>query len=524
MVITGDSRGTIRAYTFDEKNQQEWQFEGEDNTLHKDHNSNAPILSLTSTYSASKSYCFSNDIQLNDIYLQSYFQGSPSNINKANTSSSKDSGCISTSLLLSPPSSSTSATASSPTSTNIIKNYKDIPPQLILSGTTDGWIRIWFWEIDIHAIQLVERIAIHQSGVNSIAVAWLNARYINSQKEKSLKSGILKVSSMPNRSKTGLRLETSSDSATEDHCGVLKRHLAIISAGDDQSMSLIIANFYSTMPAPRAARQRLQQNSLFRRSVSSMTIPKIDDKSIPSRLQLSSSAFTHAILKSGWKLDVIREMTISTAHMASVRSVAITPIITPTFMQHLKNVKNSCLIDDDGNDSKMNDGTSGELNKLLLFSVGDDDTLRVWTYKYIKDSFIDYDSTQENVELIEQIKLDVSLPSSIAIFYIYNKGILLNVAGHGTQVLTFSFCGQFLKQMFYDENRFLQCEKNANEKNKTDDGSGDVEDQSHSRTHSNTTTDADDDNRSISYDSSVSHHIAASLSNIHGIERIIKMN
>eukprot|EP01084_Bolivina_argentea_P153967 268432_1 len=61
----------------------------------------------------------------------------------------------------------------------IISGYSELPPHLIFSGATDGWIRIWFWDIDSHCIQLVERLAIHQSGVNTISASWLDAKFIN---------------------------------------------------------------------------------------------------------------------------------------------------------------------------------------------------------------------------------------------------------------------------------------------------------------------------------------------------------
>ena len=57
LVVTGNSRGTIRAYTFDEDRPKEFQFEGEDSTLHKD-NSSSPVLALTSTYSSDTCYHF----------------------------------------------------------------------------------------------------------------------------------------------------------------------------------------------------------------------------------------------------------------------------------------------------------------------------------------------------------------------------------------------------------------------------------------------------------------------------------
>merc|ERR1712130_610426 len=96
LICTGNSRGTIRAYTFDEERANEFQFEGEDVVLHKNNNSFSPILSLTSTYSATN-YSFKNKEE------------------KITKNRIKDA-------------------------------YMEIPPHFIISGATDGWIRCFFWD------------------------------------------------------------------------------------------------------------------------------------------------------------------------------------------------------------------------------------------------------------------------------------------------------------------------------------------------------------------------------------------
>eukprot|EP01084_Bolivina_argentea_P106687 190865_1 len=60
LIITGNSCGTIRCYTFDEYKPSEFQFEGQDSNLHKDNNSSSPVLSLSSTYSSETCYHFPN--------------------------------------------------------------------------------------------------------------------------------------------------------------------------------------------------------------------------------------------------------------------------------------------------------------------------------------------------------------------------------------------------------------------------------------------------------------------------------
>ena len=55
LVITGNSIGTIRVYSFDDQNPNEFQYEGQDATIHGEKN---PILSLTSSFKHDKNRYF----------------------------------------------------------------------------------------------------------------------------------------------------------------------------------------------------------------------------------------------------------------------------------------------------------------------------------------------------------------------------------------------------------------------------------------------------------------------------------
>ena len=108
--------------------------------------------------------------------------------------------------------------------------------------------------------------------------------------------------------------------------GLLTRRLALVTGGDDQCMTLVIADFESTMSMARAARsrKRAKQQQLFRKSLSSNNL---NDNNSATKTALHSRA-------SGWRFNVVREVLINTAHVASIRSVAITPIITPCVVEY----------------------------------------------------------------------------------------------------------------------------------------------------------------------------------------------
>eukprot|EP01084_Bolivina_argentea_P070142 127571_1 len=226
LIVTGDSRGTVRVYTLDEEKPTEFQFEGEDSILHRDNNATSPILSLCSTYSSQTNYHFEGGFQ-SQI---SEFDAEQSPINGVRNGKKS----------------------------RIIPNYLELAPHLIFSGATDGWIRIWFWDVDSHCIQLVKRLAIHQNGVNSISASWLDATYSTHNELKS-------------------------------------RRLAIVTGGDDQSMTLIIGDLDQTAAHKRRKNKQKKESQ--------------------------------------WTFNIIREIPITTAHIASIRCVQITPIITPNVVQ-----------------------------------------------------------------------------------------------------------------------------------------------------------------------------------------------
>eukprot|EP00483_Globobulimina_turgida_P013004 UN13028 len=79
------------------------------------------------------------------------------------------------------------------------------------------------------------------------------------------------------------------------------------------------------------------------------------------------------------------------------------------------------------------------MNELLLVSTGDDQTLRCWSYKFEKRSFHSESIMRENVELLAECELDIGLPNVLSMYYIYNSGILLSIAGQGIQIVTLPF-------------------------------------------------------------------------------------
>ena len=509
LIVTGNSRGTIRAYTFDEDRPKEFQFEGEDSTLHKDNNASSPVLSLTSTYSSETYYHFpSSNLSNFSPFNHNANSRRITQRNKDNTLSipsrgdnviKKQPGMDKLSMSFSAPLREDSSKLTSiKKQDRIISGYTELPPHLIFSGATDGWIRIWFWDIDSHSIQLVERLAVHQSGVNTISASWLDAKFINKNKNKNKrdKSGInndkepspsltssLSVSPPP----TGAARHGSQQSqpmssyldSLNNNDGLLTRRLAITTGGDDQSITLIIADFESTMSMSRAARKRKnKQNQLFRKSLSSSNLRDVNS----TKTTLNNRA-------TGWKFNVIREVPINTSHIASVRSVAITPIITPRVVEYFTKMVDKGKNDDNkDNDNDNNDDDEDDeklrMNEILLMSTSDDQRLRCWYYKFEKTSFQSSSTIKENIELLDECDLDIGLPNCLSIYYIYNSGILLSVAGQGIQIITLPFSKYLFKKIYY--NKTIRQEYRNKNKRKLNN---------------------DDDNRSSgSYDSSFSQN------------------
>ncbi len=447
LIITGNSRGTIRCYTFDENKPSEFQFEGEDCILHKDNNSSSPILSLTSTYSTETCYHFPNTKtmlfspfnHIQTVSAQKQQRGGQLNINPL----SKESDTI-------------------PLKNNrIIGGYSELPPHLIFSGATDGWIRIWFWDIDSHCIQLVERLAIHQSGVNSISATWLDAKFINknlNNKKKNIEPIHIKQSSTPLNRKTLMESNNNSESNTNNNDGLLTRRLGILSGEDDQSMTLIIADFESTMSMTRAHRKRSkhQKHNLLRKSLIITNLKLGSDNNNLSKRSIPSSS---VLSMTGWKFNVIKEIPINTAHIASIRSVAITPIITPNIVK--------CFSENEEKERENNNNL--RMNEILLISTGDDQMLKCWSYKFEKQLFQSESIIKENISLLDDISLDIGLPNVLSMYYIYNSGILLSIGGQGIQIVTLPFDKYLFKKIYYNKEIRKKYKNQKNKQNKQDD-------------------------------------------------------
>ncbi|ETO24063.1 hypothetical protein RFI_13098 [Reticulomyxa filosa] len=246
LVITGNSIGVIRAYTLDEEKPDEFQFEGEDSALHHESNHGIPILSLASTYSCIGRYYFpdiesvlsnnnehqysSEEVEIAKLmqHFITNFGRTPKktkHIQLSTTSVSTDSGnsSISSTTITSTRhndsvrirsqtstiSQRSSAIAkvstqrsfhsleyksekeefapSSMSDSRIIPNYQDLPPHLIFSGSINGCIHIWFWDVDTHSLQLLEKFKTHLSGVNTISVSWLDPTFVSTHKQNSAK-------------------------------------------------------------------------------------------------------------------------------------------------------------------------------------------------------------------------------------------------------------------------------------------------------------------------------------------------
>ena len=429
LVVTGNSRGTIRAYTFDEERPKEFQFEGEDSVLHKDNNSSSPVLSLTSTYSSETSYLFPGNKTMTNIPFH-HVVTSPdtgSTVERLDTARSAPATLTPLGSLASP---RTSAD-------RMISGYNTLPPHLIFSGATDGWIRVWFWDIDSHSIQLVERLAIHQSGVNSVSASWLDAKFMKKSRGKTPVPSRRPADS-PNLSPTP---PPSGKVAVDE--GLLTRRLAVLTGGDDQSLTLIVADFESTMSMSRAARKRAKQQRLFKKSMSTT--------GIHSPAATMGGTFSRVC---GWRFNVIREIPVNTAHVASVRSVALTPIVTPAVAEHLGKMMGSGKEEEKDGDNEV-----VRMNEMLLLSTSDDQRLKCWHYKLESNIFQTESWMTDSVELLEECELDVGLPNSLSMFYVYNKGVMVAVAGQGVQIVTLPFSRYLWKRVYFDKNKVEKTRK-----------------------------------------------------------------
>ncbi|ETO20157.1 hypothetical protein RFI_17061 [Reticulomyxa filosa] len=419
LVITGNSIGTIRAYTFDEEKPEEFQFEGEDSTLHSESNNFIPILSLASTYSCNRRYYFpniglvlSNDedkyskeeveaakmiqhfitnfgrtpkegLAQQSMHLDasesdkamtpirtSVFGSKDSKSNSNSNSSGGDHAASSSrtprvrlqsknvhrkvsmhqSFHSSHQTEDKEFVPSSSADPRIITNYQDLPPHLIFSGSTNGWIYVWFWEIDTHSIQFVEKFKTHLSGLNTISVSWIDPTFVPFTNNLKTKSNV---------------------QGKNDTNPLMKRRFILTSGGDDQSVGLIVADFKSTMAASIAARRRRQ-----------MTV-------------VDSSGDGVRLAACGWAIELIREATIVCAHMSSVRGVCVLPIPflfhEHTYQQQVQTHSTSPTTNSEpsspNKESKPNQLEIRSLlnkpmEKILIITTGEDQRVRVWNFPF----------------------------------------------------------------------------------------------------------------------------------------------
>jgi len=321
----------------------------------------------------------------------------------------------------------------------MIAEYNELPPHLIFSGATDGWIRVWFWDIDSHSIQLVERLAIHLSGVNAVSASWLDAKFMPKDRAKTPVAASSRTDS-PNLSPSPPpdSMNSSHRSARE---GLLTRRLAVLTGGDDQSLSLIVADFESTMTMSRAARKRAKQQKLFRKTVSTSGMH-------------SAAASTSFSRVCGWRFNVIREIPVNTAHIASIRSVALTPIVTPAVVEHFKRMEQGADLPkvdltESGNGNEKKEGL--RMNEMLLLSTSDDQRLKCWHYKFESAVFQSESWMTDSVELLEECEVDVGLPNSLNMFYVHNKGVMVAVGGQGVQIVALPFSRYLFKRLYHDK-------------------------------------------------------------------------
>ena len=460
LVVTGNSVGTIRAYTIDEVQPREFQFEGEDNLLHRESSNKSrkmdrhsggvggraggvgvggeigksrggnndgdkghtrPILSLTSTFCCEKNYDW-------------HFEANPENEERSQKWDKKD------------------------VSKRIIPSYTDRAPHLIFSGSTDGWIRIWFWDVDIHSIVVIDKIALHQSGVNSISVTWMDEQFIPKIKvqtqimhEKERKKNVAAAA-------VGGGSSSSPRSAFESG-GLVTRRLAMVSVGDDQAMSLIIADFESLISANMAAKQRRiyhNPNNLQHGKHSSFI------EQSESMMALGTNT------GGGWKLSVVQEMMESTCHSASVRDVSVIAINdTSSKMEPIdtyieKNERNTNTNTNTNKNANTNTNINKSKNKkysrfndLIIVTTGDDQRVRLWGYRF---------NAFDNVALLDQITSDVGLVSSLTTLLIRNYGLLVAVAGQGLQMFCLPLSSSSLSSNTH-ERWIKKWSDNANNEN-----------------------------------------------------------
>ncbi|ETO02312.1 hypothetical protein RFI_35123 [Reticulomyxa filosa] len=408
LIITGNSIGTIRVHSLDEKNAKQLELEGEDPSLHKESNHFVPVLSLTSTFS-------------------SYHQCHPSQQNATQMKQTKDEyhhfddkteiRCDETNDNL----------HTSNPSHSCHENNEDVPPDLMFSGTTNGCIYAWIWNMRSRSTQLVNKFKLHQSGVNSISFAWLNPTFIP-------------LLSCPSQTTSNVSGKLP-----------LKRRFVVTSGGDDQSVGLLIADLELEV-APKI-KSESNRNSI--------------KSSANDEFNSTVGLITNHLC---WRISVVKRLTIASAHLSSVRAVCVLPIALlyrPT----------SHRVFTRDNDAKSSESTTGEnqfdsktslslisplMEKVLVITTGEDQRVRIWSYHVTETA-----PTNENdgIELLEQSCVEIGLITSLSAQYIPNHGVLIGIAGQGLQLMMLPTDEKFWNSFYITQIAFVAASVQVHEKN-----------------------------------------------------------
>merc|ERR1712176_233347 len=144
----------------------------------------------------------------------------------------------------------------------------------------------------------------------------------------------------------------------------------------------------------------------------------------------------------GWQLNVLQEIGVNTAHIASIRSLVMMPIITPNVAKYF---------DTNCDEKKKN----LRMDAVLMMTTGDDQRLKCWLYK------------NDKIELLDECLLDIALPNALSAYYVHGSGILLAIAGQGIQVVALPFSRYLFKKIYYDQQmREEYRKKHANDQDK----------------------------------------------------------
>merc|ERR1719242_2383842 len=125
----------------------------------------------------------------------------------------------------------------------------------------------------------------------------------------------------------------------------------------------------------------------------------------------------------------------------------------------------------DGDEMKRGDGGDDDgkemelrMNEMLLFSTSDDQRLKAWFYKLDTSPFQTDSWMTDSVQLISECELDVGLPNTLSMYYVYNKGVMVAVAGQGGQIVTLPFSRSLLKKLYFEKGKEKERGKDGNKR------------------------------------------------------------